>query len=401
MFQKIKNLYSSCFNFPSQATENWSSPSLRSGEALNLSTLRSDKLRSDFDPVSVTPLNFPANSFGRSPENYFSSTLRSDEKMNYHSIRPGESTPVLAKNVELPSQAIEKWFSLDVINNSFFNMVSFFIKTYYKIYIFRFFVDALCYSLNFVSYLLSKHKREPFYTNNWHSISFLYLDKNIAFPLFLHSVPKIDFFKKTFYSKEYYFTCFPFHFKQINGIPERGEEKCSIFDLKTWIQNSQQNMIISMIKKLPNTDCPLECLYIWKIDRRYSLDKKCCMYVSKIKFPANSFGRSSSLRSSEYPNWKIAYRSKISFLTVQYTHPKLSEPIDITVPPEFFLVNNQIYSPSFVLRCLQYQPETYYFDANYILQIMGLDTNIFELKYGEYIHVEENSYKICSVNPTG
>jgi hypothetical protein len=36
-------------NFPSQATENWSSPSLRSGEALNLSTLRSDKFIFHFD----------------------------------------------------------------------------------------------------------------------------------------------------------------------------------------------------------------------------------------------------------------------------------------------------------------------------------------------------------------
>ena len=45
-------------NFPSQATENWSSLTLRSGEALNLSTLRPDKLRGDFDSVSVTPLNF-------------------------------------------------------------------------------------------------------------------------------------------------------------------------------------------------------------------------------------------------------------------------------------------------------------------------------------------------------
>jgi signal transduction histidine kinase len=50
-------------NFPAnsfgRSPENWASPSLRSGESLNFSSFRSDKLRSDFVPVSVTPLNFP------------------------------------------------------------------------------------------------------------------------------------------------------------------------------------------------------------------------------------------------------------------------------------------------------------------------------------------------------
>jgi hypothetical protein len=67
-------------NFPAnsfgRSPENWSSPSLRSGEALNLSSLRSDKLRGDFDLDSVTPLNFPS--------------LRSGESINSPSLHSGE-----------------------------------------------------------------------------------------------------------------------------------------------------------------------------------------------------------------------------------------------------------------------------------------------------------------------
>jgi hypothetical protein len=74
----IKNIENK-YNFPSQATENWSSPSLRSGESLNLSTLRSDKFIFGFDGVSAKTVNFPS----QATEKSFSST---DEKMNYENI---------------------------------------------------------------------------------------------------------------------------------------------------------------------------------------------------------------------------------------------------------------------------------------------------------------------------
>jgi hypothetical protein len=51
-------------NFPSQVTENWSSPTLRSGESVNLSKIRSDKLSFDFDSIPSRKLNsenFPNN----------------------------------------------------------------------------------------------------------------------------------------------------------------------------------------------------------------------------------------------------------------------------------------------------------------------------------------------------
>jgi hypothetical protein len=65
-------------NFPSQATENWSSPSLRSGESLNSSTLRHSS------PLKT--LNFPS----QATENWSSPSLRSGEALNSSTLRSGK-----------------------------------------------------------------------------------------------------------------------------------------------------------------------------------------------------------------------------------------------------------------------------------------------------------------------
>jgi hypothetical protein len=90
-------------NFPTnsfdRSPENWSSPSLRSGESLDsddfiftppslqstefiFSTLHSEKNIFGFGKDSSKTVDYPTNTFHRSPKNSFSSTLRSDEKMN-------------------------------------------------------------------------------------------------------------------------------------------------------------------------------------------------------------------------------------------------------------------------------------------------------------------------------
>ena len=54
--------YSSCsvWNSPSQTAENWYLSALSSDKSLNLSVLRSNKLRLDFDSVSDKTLNSPS-----------------------------------------------------------------------------------------------------------------------------------------------------------------------------------------------------------------------------------------------------------------------------------------------------------------------------------------------------
>jgi hypothetical protein len=171
-------------HLPSQAVGNLSSHSLLSGESLNFpshetgsfhendrrsspensfsSTIRSDKLKEDFDSVSVTPLNsstissepnleekngfdsngtedisshkpqltetinsfgggftesnFPTNTFYRSPENSFSSTLRPDEKMKNKKQKKKNFTRLTYENVE---KNVSKYYLQNKTSNKF------------------------------------------------------------------------------------------------------------------------------------------------------------------------------------------------------------------------------------------------------------------------------------------
>ena len=94
-------------------------------------------------------------------------------------------------------------------------------------------------------------------------------------------------------------------------------------------------------------------------------------------------------------NNKIAKPSKSWFITVQYTHETMSEKhISLDIPENMYMVNNELFSPSFVLRCLQYQRENYYFDMNYTLHLIDNHINMFTLKSNQYIQLEENTYNV-------
>lgn len=177
---------------------------------------------------------------------------------------------------------------------------SWFVKQYYKYYIIRFSINSLQRVYNFLTYVFSTYKREPFFNNEWTTIICPTLPSE-----------KI-YLKKTLFVK------------------------------------------------------PNKYIYLCGFDDN----------TINVLFP------------------KL---SKICFLAVQYTHPKLKEPIDITVPSSYFVLGNKLYSSTFVLRSLQYQPKYYIFDENYTLQIIDNEINTFEIKSNQYIYIEENSYKILTL----
>jgi hypothetical protein len=88
-------------NFPSQATENWSSPSLRSGESLDGFLC---------EKTSIDENNFPT----QATENWSSPSLRSGESLNFHSqTTENWSSPSLrsGESLNFHSQTTENWSS--------------------------------------------------------------------------------------------------------------------------------------------------------------------------------------------------------------------------------------------------------------------------------------------------
>jgi len=90
----------------------------------------------------------------------------------------------------------------------------------------------------------------------------------------------------------------------------------------------------------------------------------------------------------------IKYLSK--FLSVKYTHPKMTAPIFLNIPWQMYISGNQILSPSFVLRMLQYQKEPYIFDTEYVLNIMDDNIDQFNLTSKQMVVLHDKKYEITN-----
>lgn len=104
----------------------------------------------------------------------------------------------------------------------------------------------------------------------------------------------------------------------------------------------------------------------------------------------HSFNKSTDERT--YSNT----RSKSSFLTVEYTHPKMQNRISMELEQDLFFTNNVILSPLFIKRYLEYQPEEFIFDENYTINLMDDTINMITLTYSQSILLSEDSYTIIT-----
>lgn len=87
-------------------------------------------------------------------------------------------------------------------------------------------------------------------------------------------------------------------------------------------------------------------------------------------------------------------RSTVSFLSVEYKHPKMQNRIMLEVDKSYLLVNNELFSPSFVKRLLEYQFKTYEFDEHYELVIVDINIEVTILKSKNFLIIGENDFTI-------
>jgi hypothetical protein len=82
-------------------------------------------------------------------------------------------------------------------------------------------------------------------------------------------------------------------------------------------------------------------------------------------------------------------------MSINYFHPDMNDPIELKIPKEMLLVKNQLFSPAFVRRCLEYQNYRFAFDTRYSVEIIDANVNIFTLKHNQYLQINENNATIC------
>lgn len=88
------------------------------------------------------------------------------------------------------------------------------------------------------------------------------------------------------------------------------------------------------------------------------------------------------------PEQEITFEpSCFKILNAIYKHPELTESIELNVPVEMFMVGNELFSPAFVRRCLEYQSNPFVFDAQYRVDIVDSNINVITLNHTQYLQV--------------
>ena len=94
------------------------------------------------------------------------------------------------------------------------------------------------------------------------------------------------------------------------------------------------------------------------------------------------------------PKLNELQQSKVKFLSVEYIHPELSDPLPLEIDNGFLVEGNELFSVTFVKRILEYQTKKYVFDNRYRILIMDSKMNLINLRPDGHIILGSNSYDI-------
>lgn len=89
--------------------------------------------------------------------------------------------------------------------------------------------------------------------------------------------------------------------------------------------------------------------------------------------------------------------SECRFLSVTYSHPKMREPVDLKVPVGMMMVGNELFSPCFVKRCLDYQNRSSVFDMDYKLEVIDQNVRCYTLTSSDYFKIGLSSLELKQV----
>jgi hypothetical protein len=94
--------------------------------------------------------------------------------------------------------------------------------------------------------------------------------------------------------------------------------------------------------------------------------------------------------------WHANTPSQVSFLTIEYSHPRMKSPLSITLSRDYFYVGNEILSAAFLMRYIGYQSifTDTAFDASYVVHLIDDEINQIELHWGQYLVLGKFDYRV-------
>ena len=153
------------------------------------------------------------------------------------------------------------------------------------------------------------------------------------------------------------------------------------------------------INNLPGVDYKLELLDIMKewygiTASLIETDDNIHECLLTLCYDNNYIFKTYSHNHSLEPDSLNFEKSSVKFLSIEYTHEKMAEPIVLDISEDYYRVGNEIFSVSFVNRMLEYQSRPYYFDSAYVLHIMDSNINEITLTSQQYILLEKDKYEL-------
>jgi len=81
------------------------------------------------------------------------------------------------------------------------------------------------------------------------------------------------------------------------------------------------------------------------------------------------------------------------FVSIEYTHDEMEEAIELEIDSGWWIIGNELFTPTFVLRALEYQSKSFIFDEYYKIKIMDENFKIMEFGADTYVELTETGYK--------
>ena len=105
------------------------------------------------------------------------------------------------------------------------------------------------------------------------------------------------------------------------------------------------------------------------------------------------------VKKATKPLTNFVYKKNLNrFISIEYHHPDMTSTIELTLGSEWFIEGNELFTPTFVLRMLKYQSQSFLYDNSYKVRIMDSECNMFELDSSCYLLLTEDGYKLCKTN---
>jgi hypothetical protein len=181
-----------------------------------------------------------------------------------------------------------------------------------------------------------------------------------------------------------------------DGTYKISEDYYDIVDFSSGDNDTLEKLINMSMDVLQSDDTITECLIKLSISPEYTLFRVINRIFTQMK-TSNDATTSQDPINSDGDKTSILNTSSVKFLSIEYEHPDMNEPICIKLPTSFYLEGNCILSAAFIRQWLAETGVPYVFDNRYTIYIIDQDVYSISLSNKEYITIlPDKKYTIAT-----